>query len=50
MVVGEQVVCPYHAFRYHGTTGECDQAGTCAITTYPVELTCGSVFVAVPQA
>jgi nitrite reductase (NADH) small subunit len=50
MVVGEQVVCPYHAFRFHGTTGECDQPGTCAITTYPVELDGGSVFVTVPQA
>ena len=38
MVVGDQVVCPYHAFRYDGNTGECDQAGACSITTYPVEV------------
>ena len=36
MLVGESVVCPLHAFRFDGTSGECDQPGVCAITTYPV--------------
>src|SRR5258708_6126646 len=46
MIVGEQVVCPYHAFRYDGPTGACDQAGACSITTYPVEVADGRVRVA----
>jgi nitrite reductase (NADH) small subunit len=43
MLAGEQVVCPYHAFRYDSRTGECDQAGACSIATHPVEVTDGSV-------
>jgi nitrite reductase (NADH) small subunit len=39
MIVGDQVVCPLHAFRFHGETGTCDQAGACSIATYPVEVT-----------
>jgi nitrite reductase (NADH) small subunit len=39
MIVGDQIVCPLHAFRYHGETGECDQKGQCAIQTFPVEVT-----------
>ncbi len=39
MIVGEQIVCPLHAFRYHGETGACEQAGQCGIETYPVETT-----------
>jgi len=46
MLVGEQVVCPLHAFRYHGRTGACDQAGACAVPAYPVEVTNGVVRVA----
>ena len=48
MLIGEQVVCPLHAFRYHGTSGECDQAGTCAIAAYPAEVRDGTVYVTVP--
>jgi nitrite reductase (NADH) small subunit len=47
MVVGEQVVCPYHAFRYDGTTGDCDQVGACAIATYPVEVSGDRIRVAI---
>src|SRR4051794_12092516 len=47
MLAGEQVVCPYHAFRYDSRTGECDQAGACSVTTYPVEVAGGSVRVTV---
>ena len=46
MLVGEQVVCPLHAFRYHGRTGECDQAGACSVSAYPAEVTNGVVRVA----
>ena len=46
MLVGEQVVCPLHAFRYHGRTGECDQAGACSVATYPVEVAGGVVRIA----
>jgi nitrite reductase (NADH) small subunit len=47
MLIGEQVVCPLHAFRFHGTSGECDQAGTCAIEAFPTEVQNGTVFVTV---
>jgi nitrite reductase (NADH) small subunit len=47
MLAGDQVVCPYHAYRFHGATGECDQAGVCAIPTYSVEVSNGHVFVTV---
>lgn len=47
MIAGEQVVCPYHAFKFHHQTGECDQPGVCAIATYPVEVVDGQVFVGV---
>ena len=50
MQIGEQVVCPLHAFRFHGTSGECDQANVCAIETYPTEVRDGAVFVTVPVA
>jgi nitrite reductase (NADH) small subunit len=50
MIVGDQVVCPYHAFRYDGNTGACDQPGVCALATYPVEVAGGGVFVTVPGA
>lgn len=47
MLAGEQVVCPYHAFRYDGRTGECDQNGACAVATYQTRVEGDSVFVAV---
>ena len=43
MLAGDQVVCPYHAYRYDGRTGECDQAGACSVTTYPARVTGGKV-------
>jgi nitrite reductase [NAD(P)H] small subunit len=46
MMVGDQVVCPLHAFRFDGRTGACDQAGTCAVPTYPVEVANGVVRIA----
>ena len=48
MLVGDQVVCPLHAFRFDGNTGECDQANVCAIEAYPAEVRDGTVFVTVP--
>lgn len=47
MLAGDQVVCPYHAFRFHADTGACDQPGVCAIATYPVEVIDGTVTVTV---
>jgi len=38
MLVGDQVVCPLHAFRFHSESGACDQAGVCSVSTYPVEV------------
>lgn len=43
MLAGEQVVCPYHAFRYDGQSGECDQPDACSIATHPVEVIGGRV-------
>jgi nitrite reductase (NADH) small subunit len=50
MLIGEQVVCPLHAFRYHGTSGECDQPGACVIGAFPAEVRDGTVYVTVPQS
>jgi nitrite reductase (NADH) small subunit len=50
MLIGERVVCPLHAFRFHGATGECEQSGVCAIETYPAEVHGGAVFVTVDTA
>jgi nitrite reductase (NADH) small subunit len=47
MLIGEQVVCPLHAFRFHGKSGECEQEGVCAIETYPAEVRNGAVHVTV---
>ena len=48
MLAGEQVVCPYHAFRFHAGSGECDQHNVCDVTTYPVQVSDGAVRVGVP--
>lgn len=45
MLAGDQVVCPFHAFRYDAHTGDCDQSGQCSIRTYPVEVRGGAVMV-----
>ena len=50
MLAGDQVVCPYHAFRYDGGTGACDQPNVCAVTTYPVEVEGAAVFLTLPAA
>ncbi|MBN9517664.1 Rieske 2Fe-2S domain-containing protein [bacterium] len=49
MLVGHQVVCPLHAFRF-GTDGECDQPNVCAVATYPVEVEGAAVFITLPAA
>jgi nitrite reductase (NADH) small subunit len=47
MLAGEQVVCPYHAFRFDSQSGACDQPNVCSIATYPVEVAGDEVFVTV---
>ena len=47
MLAGEQVVCPFHAFRFDAHSGACDQPGECAIRTYPAEVRNGTVVVTV---
>jgi nitrite reductase (NADH) small subunit len=49
ILVGEQVVCPLHAFRFRAETGECDQPNVCAVAVYPVNVTDNQVFVTVPM-
>jgi len=48
MLVGDQVVCPLHTFRFDSANGECDEPGVCPVATYPVELNDGLVRVGVP--
>ena len=43
----DQVVCPYHAFRFDPHTGACDQPGACGVATYPVDVVRGGVVVTV---
>jgi nitrite reductase (NADH) small subunit len=50
MLAGNRVVCPMHAFRFDSVTGECDQEGTCAVATYPVEVIAGEVRLTLPLA
>ena len=47
MLAGDQVVCPYHGFRYDRATGVCDQPNVCAIQTYPTDVDGDAVFVTV---
>ncbi len=48
VLVGDQIVCPLHAFRFRGDSGECDQPGVCAVQTYPVEVSGNDVVVTIP--
>lgn len=50
MLVGHQVVCPLHAFRFAAGSGDCDQPNVCAVTTYPVEVEGAAVFLTLPAA
>src|SRR5262245_60431609 len=49
MVVGRQVVCPLHAYRYEAHTGACESPDHCAVGTYPVDVEDNTVFVVVPE-
>lgn len=48
MLAGDAIVCPMHAFRFDGTSGECDQPNTCSVPTFNTEVTDGIVRVEVP--
>lgn len=48
MLAGDQVVCPYHSFRFDAGSGACDQPNVCEVTTYPVEVAGETVRVGVP--
>lgn len=50
MLVGHQVVCPLHAFRFAAGTGECDQPNVCPVATFPVEVEGAAVFLTLPAA
>jgi nitrite reductase [NAD(P)H] small subunit len=50
MLIGDQVVCPLHAYRYDGATGSCDQSEACAVKSYAAEVRDNTIFVAVPQS
>ena len=43
--VNDQIVCPYHQFRYDSTNGECDQTSVCSVEVFPVEIVDGGVIV-----
>jgi len=36
MLAGDEIVCPLHAFRFDGVTGECDQPGQCLVQAHAV--------------
>jgi nitrite reductase (NADH) small subunit len=46
MLIGSQVVCPLHNWRFEGKTGECDQPHGCAIQAYPVTVVGDQVLIA----
>jgi nitrite reductase (NADH) small subunit len=48
MLIGDQIVCPLHGYRYHGSSGECDQPGTCSIQAYATVLDDTQVYLMVP--
>jgi len=50
MLIGEQVVCPLHAFRFDGTSGACDQESVCAVEAFSAEVRDGTIYVTVPLA
>jgi nitrite reductase (NADH) small subunit len=50
MLMGEQVVCPLHTFKFHGTSGACDQPNVCAVGAYPAEVVDGTVRLTLPVA
>ena len=45
MIAGDQIVCPYHTFKYDSATGKCDQPNACALKTYAVTVADGAVYV-----
>ena len=49
MLIGSQVVCPLHGYRYEGQSGECDQPAACGITAYPAAVENGRVVVELPS-
>lgn len=51
MLVGKQVVCPLHSFRFDLETGQCEQPGVCPVRLYPVEVTPdGQILIGVPRS
>ncbi|MGN6370782.1 MAG: nitrite reductase small subunit NirD [Phycisphaerae bacterium] len=36
MLSGDQIVCPLHAFRFDGHTGECDEPGQCPVQAHEI--------------
>jgi nitrite reductase (NADH) small subunit len=49
MLLGEQVVCPLHLFRFRADDGGCDQAHVCPVGVYPVEVVDDVVHLSLPQ-
>ena len=47
MLVEGRVVCPMHARRYDGITGECDQPGECSVRVHSVTIANGIVRVGI---
>lgn len=50
MLAGGRVVCPFHAFRFDLTGGDCDQPGVCAIDVFPARVHDGWVVLTMPSA
>ena len=50
MLIGDQVVCPLHGYRFDGNGGACDQTNVCGITVYAVVAESGTVYLQVSGA
>jgi nitrite reductase (NADH) small subunit len=48
MISGDQIVCPFHAFKFDSKSGVCDQPDTCAIDIYPADVVERQVRIALP--
>lgn len=49
MLAGDQVVCPFHAYRYDSQTGTCDQSGAESVQMYPIEVVGQMVRIQLPS-
>ncbi len=47
MIVGDEIVCPLHAYRFDGESGQCASETICTLEAYTVEIHNGTIHVGV---